>query len=283
MFMKRRLPFHLAMILFAFIAVAVLIFPSANMVLMSFKPTGGGGWTLANYREILTGSMYTAAIKNSVGISLFSSVVAIIFTTVTTYAIVSRSKKLRETFVVIANMTSNFAGIPLAFAYIILLGSSGVLLIFGRHAGIDWLANYNLYSSLGLCIVYLYFQLPMGIILLLPIYDALEKGWRESAELLGANSFQYWRRIGLPVLMPSIVGVFAMMFANAMGAYASAEALTGTGVNLLSIRIANTVTGDIFARPEIGAALSVLLAMILLVNMILGDKLAKRAEKVSKG
>lgn len=281
--MKRRLPFHLAMILFALIAVAVLIYPSANMVLMSFKPTGGGGWTLANYREILTGSMYTAAIKNSVGISLFSSVVAIIFTTVTTYAIVSRSKKLRETFVVIANMTSNFAGIPLAFAYIILLGSSGVLLIFGRRAGIDWLANYNLYSPWGLCIVYLYFQLPMGIILLLPIYDALDKGWRESAELLGASSFQYWRRIGLPVLMPSIVGVFAMMFANAMGAYASAEALTGTGVNLLSIRIANTVTGDIFARPEIGAALSVLLAMILLVNMILGDKLAKRAEKVSKG
>lgn len=281
--MKRRLPFHLAMILFALIAVAVLIYPSANMVLMSFKPMGGGGWTLANYREILTGSMYTAAIKNSVGISLFSSVVAIVFTTVTTYAIVSRSKKLRETFVVIANMTSNFAGIPLAFAYIILLGSSGVLLIFGRRAGIDWLANYNLYSPWGLCIVYLYFQLPMGIILLLPIYDALDKGWRESAELLGASSFQYWRRIGLPVLMPSIVGVFAMMFANAMGAYASAEALTGTGVNLLSIRIANTVTGDIFARPEIGAALSVLLAMILLVNMILGDKLAKRAEKVSKG
>lgn len=281
--MKRRLPFHLAMILFALIAVAVLIYPSANMVLMSFKPTGGGGWTLANYREILTESMYTAAIKNSVGISLFSSVVAIVFTTVTTYAIVSRSKKLRETFVVIANMTSNFAGIPLAFAYIILLGSSGVLLIFGRRAGIDWLANYNLYSPWGLCIVYLYFQLPMGIILLLPIYDALDKGWRESAELLGASSFQYWRRIGLPVLMPSIVGVFAMMFANAMGAYASAEALTGTGVNLLSIRIANTVTGDIFARPEIGAALSVLLAMILLINMILGDKLAKRAEKVSKG
>lgn len=281
--MKRRLPFHLAMILFAFIAVAVLIYPSANMVLMSFKPTGGGGWTLSNYQEILTGSMYTAAIKNSVGISLFSSVVAIVFTTVTTYAIVSHSKRLREIFVVIANMTSNFAGIPLAFAYIILLGSSGVLLIFGRRAGIHWLANYNLYSSLGLCIVYFYFQLPMGIILLLPIYDALERGWRESAELLGASSFQYWRRIGLPVLMPSIVGVFAMMFANAMGAYASAEALTGTGVNLLSIRIANTVTGDIFARPEIGAALSVLLAMILLINMILGDKLAKRAEKVSKG
>ena len=280
--MKRRLPFHLAMGLFTLIAVAILIYPSANMVLMSVK-SPGGGWTLANYREILTGSMYTAAIKNSVGISLFSSVVAIVFTTVTTYAIVSRSKKLREIFAIIANMTSNFAGIPLAFAYIILLGSSGVLLIFGRSAGIDWLANYNLYSPWGLCIVYLYFQLPMGIILLLPIYDALNKEWRESAELLGASSVQYWRRIGLPVLTPSIVGVFAMMFANAMGAYASAEALTGTGVNLLSIRIANTVTGDIFARPEIGAALSVLLALILLINMILGDKLAKRAEKVSKG
>lgn len=279
--MKRRLPFQLAMGIFALIAVAVLIYPAANMIVMSFQPGGGGGFTLSNYGEIFTQSMYTTAIRNSLLISLFSSIVAIVFTTITTYAIVSRSKKLKETFMVIANITSNFAGIPLAFAYIILLGSSGVLLIFARRMGIDWLSGYNLYSIWGLGIVYLYFQLPMGIILLMPIYDALDTRWRESAELLGADSFQYWKRIGLPVLMPSIVGVFAMMFANAMGAYASADALTGTSVNLLSIRIANTVSGDIFARPEIGAALSVLLAAILLINMVLGDKLAKRAEKVS--
>lgn len=279
--MKRRLPFQLAMGIFALIALAVLIYPAANMLVMSFQPGGGGGFTLSNYKEIFTQSMYTTAIRNSLLISLFSSIVAIVFTTITTYAIVSHSKKLKETFMIIANITSNFAGIPLAFAYIILLGSSGVMLIFARRMGIDWLSGYNLYSIWGLGIVFLYFQLPMGIILLMPIYDALDMRWRESAELLGASSFQYWKRIGLPVLMPSIVGVFAMMFANAMGAYASADALTGTSVNLLSIRIANTVTGDIFARPEIGAALSVLLAAILLINMVLGDKLAKRAEKVS--
>ena len=256
--MKRRLPFQLAMGIFALIAVAVLIYPAANMIVMSFQPGGGGGFTLSNYKEIFTQSMYTTAIRNSLLISLFSSIVAIVFTTITTYGIVSRSKKLKETFMIIANITSNFAGIPLAFAYIILLGSSGVLLIFARRMGIDWLSGYNLYSVWGLGIVYLYFQLPMGIILLMPIYDALDTRWRESAELLGANSFQYWKRIGLPVLMPSIVGVFAMMFANAMGAYALADALTGTSVNLLSIRIANTVSGDIFAQPEIGAALSVL-------------------------
>lgn len=279
--MKRRLPFQLAMGIFTLIAVAVLIYPAANMLVMSFQPGGGGGFTLSNYKEIFTQSMYTTAIRNSLLISLFSSIVAIVFTTITTYAIVSHSKKLKETFMIIANITSNFAGIPLAFAYIILLGSSGVMLIFARRMGIDWLSGYNLYSIWGLGIVFLYFQLPMGIILLIPIYDALDTRWRESAELLGASSFQYWKRIGLPVLMPSIVGVFAMMFANAMGAYASADALTGTSVNLLSIRIANTVTGDIFARTEIGAALSVLLAAILLINMVLGDKLAKRAEKVS--
>nr|WP_296154544.1 ABC transporter permease subunit [uncultured Peptoniphilus sp.] len=279
--MKRRLPFQLAMGIFTLIALAVLIYPAANMLVMSFQPGGGGGFTLSNYKEIFTQSMYTTAIRNSLLISLFSSIVAIVFTTITTYAIVSHSKKLKETFMIIANITSNFAGIPLAFAYIILLGSSGVMLIFARRMGIDWLSGYNLYSIWGLGIVFLYFQLPMGIILLMPIYDALDTRWRESAELLGASSFQYWKRIGLPVLMPSIVGVFAMMFANAMGAYASADALTGTSVNLLSIRIANTVTGDIFARPEIGAALSVLLAAILLINMVLGDKLAKRAEKVS--
>ncbi|MDD7363568.1 MAG: ABC transporter permease subunit [Firmicutes bacterium] len=280
--MKERLSFHIAMALFLLIAAAVLIYPTVTMILMSFQPAGGGALTLANYKEILTQSMYTVSIKNSIVISLVSSIVALVFTTFTTYAIVSRSERLREVFLVISNITSNFAGIPLAFAYIIMLGSSGVLLIFAREWGIDWLSHFNLYSVTGLVLVFIYFQLPLGITLLMPIYDIIDHRWRESAELLGAGSVQFWYHIGLPVLAPSILGVFAIMFANAMGAYASADALTGNSVNLLSIRIANTVTGDIFARPEVGAALSILLAIILLFNMIVSDWLSKRTKAVRK-
>lgn len=280
--MKNRLSFHIAMALFGLIAASVLIYPTVKMIVMSFQVAGGGAFTLENYKEIFTQSMYTDAIKNSIAISLVSSAVGLVFTTLTTYAIVRHSERLREIFIVISNITSNFAGIPLAFAYIIMFGSSGVLLIFARRAGIEWLSGWNLYSVAGLMLVYIYFQLPLGITLLMPIYDALDTRWRESAELLGAGSFQFWRYIGLPVLAPSILGVFAIMFANAMGAYASADALTGSSINLLSIRIANTVTGDIFARPEVGAALSVLLALILFFNMKMSAWLSKRSKGVGR-
>lgn len=278
--MKQLMPFKIVMGIFSIVVLAVLIFPLLTMLVLSFSPVGGSGFTLENYIEIFTQTMYTSAFRNSIIISLVSAIVALVFTTLATYGIVSVSDKLKDKFLVLANLTSNFAGIPLAFAYIILLGSSGTLILLGQNLGWDWLANFNIYSVTGLVIVYIYFQLPMGITLLMPIYDALDARWREAASLLGANSFQFWKKIGLPVLTPSLLGIFAIMFANAMGAYASAEALTGTSINLLSIRIANTVSGDIFARPEVGAALSIMLALILLFNMVISHWVVNRVRKV---
>jgi len=278
--MKQLTPFKIAMVLFSIIVLTVLIYPLFNMIFLSFQPTGANGFTLGNYIEIFTQTMYISAFRNSIIISLVSSVVAIVLTSIATYAIVSRSETMRKNFMVLANLTSNFAGIPLAFAYIILLGSSGTLTILGNQIGWSWLADFNLYSVTGLTVAFVYFQLPIGITLLMPIYDALDSRWREAAELLGANSFKFWTKIGLPILAPSLLGVFAIMFANAMGAYATAEALAGTSLNLLSIRIANTVSGDIFARPEVGAALSIMLAIILLINMLISNWVSKRLNKV---
>lgn len=278
---KQLIPFKIAMGLLSVIVLTVLIYPLLNMIVLSFKSTGAGGFTFGNYVEIFTGTMYTTAFRNSIVISVVSSVAAMVFTTIATYAIVSHSERLRKNFLVISNLTSNFAGIPLGFAYIILLGSSGTFILIGNQLGWEWLSNFNIYSVTGLIVVYIYFQLPLGITLLMPIYDALDKHWREAAELLGAGSYQFWKKIGLPILAPSLLGVFAIMFANAMGAYASAEALTGTSVNLLSIRIANTVSGDIFARPEVGAALSIILAIILLINMLISNWVSNRVRKVT--
>lgn len=115
--------------------------------------------------------------------------------------------------------------------------------------------------------------------LLYPVFDGLEDNWREAATILGASDFQYWRRIALPFISPGILGVFAIMFANAMGAYASAYALTGSTYNMLAIRIGATVSGDIFARPEIAASLSVILALILLINMLVNDWMTRRLRR----
>ena len=63
--------------------------------------------------------------------------------------------------------------------------------------------------------------------------------------------------------LPSIAGTFSILFANAMGAYASAYALTGSTYNLVTIRIGALITGDIFAKPELGSAIAVFLGLTL--------------------
>lgn len=85
--------------------------------------------------------------------------------------------------------------------------------------GLNILADFSVYSVSGLMIAFVYFQIPLGITLLLPIYDALDSKWKEAAALLGANSFRFWWRIGRPILFLSFIGVLIMMFTNAIGTF----------------------------------------------------------------
>jgi putative spermidine/putrescine transport system permease protein len=125
--------------------------------------------------------------------------------------------------------------------------------------------------------IYTYFQVPLAVLLLYPAFDALDDDWQDSAALLGASKRQYWRLIALPVIMPSVLGTFVLLFANAMGAYASAYALMGSNYNLVTIRISSLVAGDIFLEPQLAAALSVLLVAVLIVLVVVNQMLLKRS------
>lgn len=256
-----------------------MLFPVIKMVLFSFQTPRTGEFTLDNYVEIFTSNLYTAAFRNSIVISLVSSLFGLIVTTIATYAVVSWAPKLREAFLVLANLSNNFVGISLAFGFILLFGNAGILTVLNQQLGLGLLDNFTIYSMPGLLIVFIYFQIPLGITIIIPIFDALEKNWRESAEILGANTIQFWLRIGLPVLAPHLVAVFSIMFANAMGAYDTAVALTGAATNLVSIRIASTVSGDIFAKPEIGSAVAVILGLTLAFSMIISRWLGNRIRR----
>ena len=99
--------------------------------------------------------------------------------------------------------------------------------------------------------------------LLFPAFGALKPEWEEAAFTMGAGRLQYWCRVAIPVMLPALAGTFTILFANAMGAYASAYALTVGNYNLITIRIGQLVVGDIFFQPNLAAALSVLLILIL--------------------
>jgi putative spermidine/putrescine transport system permease protein len=177
--------------------------------------------------------------------------------------------------VAFTNMSSNLSGVPLAFAFIIIMGANGAVTLLLRGWG--WGEDFNLYSRAGLTLIYTYFQIPLAVLLLYPAFDALDDDWQESAILLGASRINYWRLIALPVIAPAVLGTFVLLFANAMGAYASAYALMTSNYNLVTMRISSLVAGDIFLEPNLAAALSVLLVVILVILVTVNQALLKRS------
>ncbi|MFJ7404956.1 MULTISPECIES: ABC transporter permease [unclassified Lysinibacillus] len=254
-----------------FLLLVLLFFlvPLLYMLVTSFS--NSEGFTLAQYKSVLTNNYILQGFKNSVTLSVISAVVALMVTLFAVYAIMHFSQPIREKILIVTNLTSNFSGIPLAFAFIVLLGNSGLFTLLFEKWEIGALSSFSLYSWSGLLLIYIYFQLPLALMLLYPIYDGIQQQWKEAAALLGASSFQFWIKIGIPVMLPGIVGTFSVLFANAMGAYASAYALTSSNYNLVAIRIGALIKGDIFAQPELASAIAVLLAVTMVTAMLISE------------
>ncbi|TQR38205.1 ABC transporter permease subunit [Lysinibacillus sphaericus] len=254
-----------------FLVLVLLFFlvPLLYMLITSFQ--NSDGFTFAQYRTVLTNDYILQGFTNSITLSVISAVIALIVTLFAVYALMRFSEPVREKILILTNLTSNFSGIPLAFAFIVLLGNSGLFTLLFDKWGIDTFSSFSLYSWGGLLLIYIYFQLPLALMLLYPIYDGIQQQWKDAAALLGASTWQFWVKIGIPVMLPGIVGTFSVLFANAMGAYASAYALTSSNYNLVAIRIGSLIKGDIFAQPELASAIAVILAVTMVTAMLLSE------------
>ena len=263
-------------------AVFFIVFQIAPLVwvLVHSVQSEESGWGLANFIKIFNSKFYLQAIQHSLEISFWSSLFGIVIAILGSYSLRKVDSRLRNFVNAFANMTSNFSGVPLAFAFIILLGFNGSITIMLKQAGI--IEDFNLYSKTGLIILYTYFQIPLGVLLLYPAFDALREDWRESASLLGANSWQFWRHIGLPVLTPALLGTFVILLANALGAYATVYALTTGNFNVLPIRIAAMVSGDISLDPNMASALAVILVGLMTLVTLVHQWLLKRSYHVAR-
>jgi putative spermidine/putrescine transport system permease protein len=277
--MKRRNRWvFLGLVPFAVMIVAFQFAPILSMLTGSLRQEDGPGFTFGFYSRILQSAYYLQAIKNSLLISVFSSLIGVVVGLICAYSITRFSPKMRDRLLMLSNMTSNFAGVPLAFAYIILLGSNGVFTLLFKQWGWSVFADFNLYSWMGLILVYVYFQVPLAMLLLYPSFYGIRDQWKEAASLLGASRWQFWITIGIPVLTPAVFGTLGILFANAMGAYATAYALVGGNYNLLAVRIGSLVSGDVVNQPQLGNALAVILALSTLLAVYLNHKMTQRSQ-----
>ena len=250
---------------------AFLLVPAANVMIGAFQ-SKDGGFTLDNIRALFD-EPYRTAFKNSIEVSFVTALLGGLFGLLIAYAAVREGtpRVVRGALTTFSGVAANFAGIPLAAAFIATLGLLGVVTQFLTNTfnWNPWDHGFSLYTKTGIEIVYLYFQIPLMILVIAPAIDGLRREWREAASSLGANSWQYWRHVGFPILLPSLLSALVLLFGNSFAAYATAYGLTSGSIGLVPIQIGFFLSGDVFDNPHLGQALAFGMFVVLGVMMLL--------------
>jgi putative spermidine/putrescine transport system permease protein len=264
--------------LFAFLFI---LLPSVTLLIGAFRDNSGQ-LTLANFAGLLDPtiiSAYWVTIKISLATAIGGGLLGFLMAYAVTLGKLPVS--VRNALMTFSGVASNFAGVPLAFAFIATLGRTGlVTLLLKNWFGISlYDQGFSLYSFWGLSLTYMFFQFPLMVLVITPALDGLRKEWSEAAENLGASQGLYWRKVALPILTPSILGAMILLFGNSFGAYATAYSLTGGFINLITIVIGSQIKGDIFYNPGLGYALAVGMIIVMAVMMSIYYALRRRSER----
>lgn len=264
---------------FLLVCTVFLIAPTAMLAIQAVTGDDGLTWqyfaTLGEYR-------YRVAFAHSLYLSLSSATVGVIAGGFLAFAVLKQDapRWLRLVVTSFSAVAANFAGVPLAFAFIATLGSLGLLTSMLKSIGIDLYAlGFSLFSITGLTLVYSYFQIPLMVIIISPAIEALRPSWREAAENLGATTGQYWRLIGLPVLAPSLLAAWILLFGSAFSAYGTAYALTSGNISLVTTEISAVLSGNVTSEPQVGGALSVGMIVVMVTVLALSHLVAARASR----
>jgi putative spermidine/putrescine transport system permease protein len=280
---RRFTPSWLGVVPFFAFALAFLLLPVGALLAGSFFDSTTGQPTLDNYVK-LAEPQIVEAYATSIEISLVTAIVGGFFGFLLAYAVIlgGLPRILRTLLMTFSGVASNFAGVPLALAFIFTLGFQGLFTLLLKNSfGINLYApstGFSLYTKLGIELVYLYFQFPLMVLIMAPAIDGLKREWREAAENMGASSSEYWRRVALPILTPTILGTVILLFGNAFGAQATAYNLAPL-VPIVTNVISNQISGDVFHNPGLGYALAMGMVFVMALAIAIYARLQRTSER----
>jgi putative spermidine/putrescine transport system permease protein len=271
----------LGIVPFMLFAFAFMVLPAGSILVGSIF-NKEGALSLENFVTLLRPDLlqsYLVSIEVSAVTALGGGIIGFLLS----YAITlgGLPQGIQTFLTTFSGVASNFAGVPLAFAFISTLGRVGMITVLLKSIfGFDLYEHgFNLYSFWGLSVTYMYFQIPLMLLIINPAIQALKREWREACENLGASAFQYWRYVGLPILAPSFLAAVILLFGNAFGAYATAYALTGGLLNLTPIVIGAQIRGDVLHNPNLGYTLAMGMVIIMLLCIGAYTLLQRRASR----
>jgi putative spermidine/putrescine transport system permease protein len=265
---KRLTPSLALLPFFTYLAI-FLVIPTITVVVGAFAEKGHFSTTNL---EALGSQAALRALRRSVLLSGSTAIIGGVLGALLAYLVVTRppTSLIRRVVTSFTGVLAQSGGVTLAFAFVAMLGFNGVVTLALRSAiGVDIYGSGWLYALPGLIVVYCYFQIPLMVIVFLPALEGLRPQWREAAVNLGANTWQYWTRVALPLLRPAFLGSLLLLFANAFAAYATAAALVSQGSPILPLFIRSALTSEVLlGREDLAYALA--LEMIIVVAILMG-------------
>jgi len=270
----------LAMTPFFLYTILGLGIPAIAVVNLAFR-TPKGKLTLANLHAATTG-VYRVGFENSIRMALITSIIPGVLGVFLAYAIqTGRSGVMRRLVATASGVLANFGGVNLTFMFLASYGPAGIITLWLHAIGIDpYSHGLRIWTFYGVAFVYMYFQIPLMVLVITPALSGLRQSWREAAQNMGASSWRYWRHVGVPVLLPSILGGMLLLFGSSFAAYATAESLTGGIIALAPIQIGDLVNGNVISgQQNLGYAIGFGMLIVLAVTMILYGLVRRRASK----
>ncbi len=222
-------------------------------------------------------------LTQSVILSAVTSVVGALVGAVLAYAVSTArdGSVTKRFFTSLCGVLAQFGGVALAFAFIASFSAQGLLSVLIRQVGVSTGYGLWLYEwDKGLMIVYLYFQIPLMLIVFLPAVEGLRPQWREATETLGGTTWTYWRRVAAPILFPSFVGATLLLFTNAFSAYSTAKALVPQANPLLPLQIGGALSSEVILGQEnLGKAMALEMVVVVAVVMTIYAWVDRRASR----
>src|SRR5258707_10028782 len=268
---------------FTVYVLAGLLAPTVAVAVGAFQDSVTGKFTLSNAR-IATHGIYLEGFRESIELSLLSAIIPGVLGLLVAYAIhpARRASVLRRIAITASGVFANFGGVPLAFLFIASLGTTGIVTGWLKDLGFNiYAGHFSLFTFTGVLLAYMYFQIPLMVLVILPALEGLRPAWREAAENMGARTWQYWRYVGGPVLAPAFLGCLLLLFGSAFAAYATANAMTAGALALTPIQIGTFLNGNVLAgQQNVGKALGLGMVIIIAVVMIVYTMLQRMAARL---
>jgi len=275
----RRLPLTWLGVVPFFVYVGIFLLLPTAIILAGSLVDANGSFTLSNFEGISKPFMYKAFVQ-SVEISAVSALVGAFIGALLAYAVATGNHQgaLRRAVMSASGVLAQFGGVTLAFAFIATIGTEGFLYKILLDRGVDMYTNgVWLFDPQGITLIYLYFQIPLMVLVFIPALDGIRPQWREATESLGGNTWHYWRYVAGPLLFPSFLGCVLLLFANAFSAYATAAALITQGGIIVPLQIQALLTSETgSSQPGLAKALALAMIFVVLVVMTSYSLLQRR-------